>query len=61
MSAVIQPKLIPLIDWASITFGEKKPHINTLRRWVNDGLISPRPQKIGKAWYVKPNAEYKDG
>jgi hypothetical protein len=59
MSAVLPPKLVCLTDWAKITFGEKIPHVNTLRRWVNDGRISPRPQKIGKAWYVKPNAEYK--
>lgn len=59
MSTMMQPRLISLKDWAKIVFGEKPPHVNTLRRWVNDGRISPRPQKIGKSWFVKPNAEYK--
>lgn len=59
MSAVMHPKLITLKNWAQMTFGEDSPHVNTLRRWVNDGRISPRPQKIGKTWFVKPNAEYK--
>jgi predicted RNA-binding protein YlxR (DUF448 family) len=60
MSAVMQPKLVSLNDWAEMTFGEKKPHVNTLRNWVNNGRISPRPQKIGRGWYVKPNAEYRE-
>lgn len=59
MSAVMQPKLVSLKDWAERTFGDHKPHVNTLRNWVNNGHIYPRPQKIGRGWYVKPDAEYR--
>jgi len=59
MSAVLQPRLISLKKWAEMVFGEEAPHTNTLLRWVADGRIQPRPQKIGKAWFVKPQAEYR--
>ncbi|HEX7644879.1 MAG TPA: excisionase [Burkholderiaceae bacterium] len=29
-----------------------------MRRWVHDGRIQPPPKKVGKAWFVSPNAEY---
>lgn len=60
MSAVMHPKFVSLMDWAKMNFGDKVPHVNTLRNWVNNGNISPRPQKIGRGWYVRPDAEYKD-
>jgi hypothetical protein len=60
MSAVMDDRWMPLMDWAKTKF-TKVPHINTLRNWVNNGLISPRPKKMGRDWYVKPNAEYRDG
>jgi predicted site-specific integrase-resolvase len=34
------------------------PHVNTLRRWVNDGRIQPQPEKIGRIWRVKREAKY---
>lgn len=59
MSAVM-PKLIALRDWARIQFGDKLPHDNTLRNWVNNGRIHPRPKKIGRGWFVQPEAQYRD-
>ncbi|HWW99642.1 excisionase [Collimonas sp.] len=61
MSTTIQPKLVPLKKWAEIMFGEFAPHPNTLHRWVHEGRISPRPQIVGKNWFVKPTAEYRGG
>ena len=49
---------LTLADWAKSKFGERAPHIVTLRRWVREGRIFPQPQKIGKTWFVKPGAEY---
>lgn len=54
------PRLIPLADWSELTFGDKKPHRNTLAKWVSDGLIRPYPKKIGRTYYVDPNAECVD-
>jgi predicted site-specific integrase-resolvase len=34
--------------------------VHTLRRWVHEGLIQPPPKKIGKTYYVKPDAEYRE-
>jgi hypothetical protein len=50
-------KYIGLREWAAKMFA-KPPHYNTLLNWVHNGSISPKPQKMGKRWYVKPNAEY---
>lgn len=62
MSAVMHPKLVPLRDWAISMFGEDNlPHVHTLRNWVNNGKISPRPQKIGRGYFVSPNAVYRSG
>lgn len=60
MSAVMQPKkrLIPIMTWAELVFPKKAPHRNTLRRWANEGRIYPQPEKVGKNWFVSPNAEY---
>ncbi|WP_250538751.1 MULTISPECIES: excisionase [unclassified Caballeronia] len=54
------PRLITLAEWSEITFGDRKPHRNTLAKWVSDGLIRPYPRKIGRAYFVEPNAEYVD-
>lgn len=53
----IQPRYITLVEWAQINFS-KTPHLNTLRRWVRDGHIRPKPKKCGKSWQVKRDAEY---
>lgn len=52
------PRYIPLEAWATLLLGEHAPHINTLRRWVHDGLIQPQPVKIGKSWCVRKDAAY---
>ncbi|BAO92011.1 excisionase [Caballeronia cordobensis] len=52
------PRLIPLSDWAVEVFGEHKPHVNTLHRWVHDGRIRPQPKKVGNRFFVDPKAEY---
>lgn len=53
----IQSRYITLVEWAQVNFS-KTPHMNTLRRWVHDGHIRPKPKKVGKAWQVKRDAEY---
>lgn len=55
-----RPKLIPLSVWAEETFGEYAPHRHTLRNWVNNGKIRPVPIKIGRSYFVSPNARYID-
>jgi hypothetical protein len=52
------PRYVPLAIWAHLMFGEYSPHVNTLRRWVNDGRIQPQPRKMGRYWFVKVDAEY---
>ncbi|WLE60942.1 hypothetical protein GIY62_06530 [Burkholderia plantarii] len=55
-----KPKLIPLQVWAEQTFGEHAPHANTLRRWVRNGKILPVAIKVGRSYFVRPEAEYFD-
>lgn len=52
------PRFVPIRVWAEMMFGEHAPHKNTLRNWINSGRIHPRPRKIGRSWYVQPDAEY---
>lgn len=64
MSAVMpprQPKWLSLLEWAIANYGDGagRPHLNTLRRWANEGRIQPQPRKHGKSWRVEPTAEYK--
>jgi hypothetical protein len=60
MAAVMkQPKaLIPLKAWAEMAFPVKTPHKNTLLNWVHNGRITPAPEKVGKTWFVVPDAHY---
>ena len=53
----IQSRYVTLQEWAGMMFS-KIPHNNTLRRWANDGKISPPPRKVGKSWQVKRDAQY---
>lgn len=53
----IQSRYITLQEWAATMFSPA-PHVNTLRRWVNDGRIQPQPEKIGRIWRVKREAKY---
>jgi hypothetical protein len=50
-------RYITLTEWAASQFSVV-PHYNTLIRWVHDGRIQPQPVKIGRAWQVRPHAEY---
>jgi hypothetical protein len=50
-------RYITLNEWAVSQFS-RPPHYNTLIRWVHDGRIQPQPKKIGRAWQVRPHAEY---
>ena len=59
MSAIMQPRLVPLKEWAKLVFGDFAPHPNTLLKWVSNGRIYPMPKKVGKGWFVEPKAEYK--
>jgi hypothetical protein len=52
------PRFIPLKAWAELMFGEYAPHSNTLLRCVHEGRIQPQPIKVGKNWFVKPDAMY---
>jgi hypothetical protein len=36
------------------------PNLDTLRRWARDLKIFPFPQKVGRTYYVEPDAEYRD-
>lgn len=56
-----RPRKLELSDWAKLEYGEKIPHINTLRKWARDGRITPPPVKNGKTWYVVPEARYQGG
>jgi hypothetical protein len=59
-SAIGLPRLIPLTTWAELTFGEHAPHRNTVLNWVRDGKIVPRPVRVGRRYFCKPDAEYVD-
>lgn len=50
-------RYITLDEWAASQFS-RVPHYNTLIKWVHDGRIQPQPKKIGRAWQVRPHAEY---
>jgi predicted site-specific integrase-resolvase len=51
-------KLTTLEAWATLTYGEHAPSINTLRRWCREAKIMPTPQKHGRTYYVTENARY---
>lgn len=53
-------KLITLEVWAAQLFGEASPTRDTLRRWCRETKIHPAPQKIGRTYYVSPDAQYVD-
>jgi hypothetical protein len=55
----IQSRYVTLREWATMMFS-KVPHNNTLLRWVSDGHIHPKPEKIGRKWQVKRDAKYVD-
>lgn len=52
---VTRGRKILATDWAARTF-DPPPSIWTLRRWLREGRVSPRPVKVGKYWYVEESA-----
>lgn len=54
-------KLVSLKTWLHDTYGEDAPHLNTARRWCQDGLIYPQPVKHGRGYYLHPDAAYTGG
>ncbi|TCG04624.1 hypothetical protein BZM27_39655 [Paraburkholderia steynii] len=55
-----KPKLIPLEVWAKEMFGEYAPHRNTLHNWRRNARIYPLPIKVGRMYFVSPDAQYID-
>ncbi|KVN28246.1 hypothetical protein WJ63_13715 [Burkholderia pyrrocinia] len=53
-----KPKLVPISVWAEQTFGEFAPSTRTILRWAKGGYIHPSPKKIGRGYFVSPDAEY---
>jgi hypothetical protein len=52
-------KKITLEAWAAPLF-DPVPKIKTLRLWARECRIFPRPQKVGRTYYVDPDARYVD-
>ena len=50
--------MITLADWARANYGQKPPHVNTLRRWCRDGKIFPIPRKHGRSYFLEETARY---
>lgn len=53
-------QLVTLTAWASATYGEAAPSLATLRRWARDQRIFPAPEKHGRTYFVRPDAQYLD-
>lgn len=53
--------LLTLESWLSQTYApDSAPSVITVRRWIKEGRILPRPQKQGRAYYFRPEARYVD-
>lgn len=50
-------KLITLAEWAESKFSQPYKK-GTLWMWARTGRIYPPPEKIGRNWWVEPNAKY---
>lgn len=48
---------ITLMAWAAKQF-DPPPVENTLRIWARTGRIVPAPMKIGRTYFVEPNAQH---
>lgn len=57
-AAALRPKdTVTLEEWAAAQFTQV-PHANTLRKWARDGQIQPRPELVGRSYFVQPSARY---
>jgi len=48
---------ITLDAWARKKY-EPPPHKKTLQRWARDCWIYPIPEKVGRSYYVDPEARF---
>jgi predicted site-specific integrase-resolvase len=48
---------ITLTAWAAQEF-DPPPAERTLRLWVKEGRIIPAPIKVGRTYYVQPDAKH---
>lgn len=53
-------KLLTLEEWATEVYGKHPPALVTLRRWAREGRIHPTPEKHGRAYFVRADAQYVD-
>lgn len=51
------PRKITLTAWAAQEF-DPPPAERTLRLWVKEGRILPAPIKVGRTYYVVPDAKH---
>ena len=51
-------KLIPVSEWAVLTFGKHAPCKEVLNRWARMHQFSPEAQKAKRMWFVYPDAKY---
>ena len=49
-------KLIPLTAWAASRYSPA-PSMWVLRKWARAGEISPSPERVGKSYYVREDAQ----
>jgi hypothetical protein len=54
---VSSTKKITLTAWAESEF-DPAPSDRTLRLWVKEGRIVPKPIKIGRTYYVLPGTKH---
>lgn len=52
--------LLTLPAWARARYGDNAPGLATLRRWAREQRIFPAPEKHGRTYFVRPDAEYLD-
>jgi hypothetical protein len=52
-------KKIPLKTWGASKY-DPPPSIHTLRKWTREYRIFPLPEKVGREYYVDPEARFID-
>lgn len=50
-----QPK-ITIEAWAALQY-HPAPTASVLGRWRRDSQIHPPPERVGRVWYVEPDAQ----
>jgi len=51
-------RLIPLHQWAKITYGDSAPCMTTLRKWARGDKLDPPAEKHGREYFVTPDTRY---